>query len=312
MQKNLHFSIFFCTFAIKLGQKCGFCKIFDKNLRQNYGGKYMISANRILFVSQEISPFFEEQTPVRLLNRMLPEICQNNRFEARTFMPKFGEINERRHQLHDVIRLSGMNLAIDDTDHPLLIKVASIQGARMQIYFIDNEDLFHRRRGVKDAFGIEYPDNDVRTIFFCRGVLETVEKLRWAPGLIQCSGWMSALIPLYVKKAFGGTPFFADSKVIVTLDDNEYSTPFSSHFARKLVIDGIAGSDVRTVADLPVGYEELMRLAIDYSEAVIINTPKYNARLVNYAENRGKPVYNLAGQDADKYMALYSKLLEQQ
>lgn len=271
----------------------------------------MKSANRILFVSQEINPFFEVETPVRLLNRMLPEICQSNGFETRTFMPKFGEVNERRHQLHDVIRLSGMNLAINDTDHPLLIKVASIQGARLQIYFIDNEDLFHRRRGVKDAFGIEYQDNDVRTIFFCRGVLETVEKLRWAPGVIQCSGWMSALIPLYVKKAFGGTPFFADSKVVVALDDNEYKAPFGSHFSERLIIDGVLGSDVRSIAGMPVGYEELMHLAIDYADAVILTTPNYNPRLVNYAQNRGKEVIDLAGQESDKYVALYQSLLEQ-
>lgn len=271
----------------------------------------MKNANRILFVSQEISPFFEEQTPVRLLNRVLPEICQGNGFETRTFMPKFGEINERRHQLHDVIRLSGMNMSIDDVDHPLLIKVASIQSARLQVYFIDNEDLFQRRRGVKDAFGVEYSDNDVRTIFFSRGVLETIEKLRWAPGIIQCSGWMSALVPLYVKRAFGGTPFFADSKVIVALDDNQYESAFGSRFADKLTIDGILGNDVRTIADLPVGYEELMRLAIDYADAVIINTPQHNTRLVNYAENRGKLVRNLAGAEADKYIALYNELLEQ-
>ena len=270
----------------------------------------MKSANRILFVSQEISPFFEEQTPVRLLNRVLPEICQGNGFETRTFMPKFGEINERRHQLHDVIRLSGMNMSIDDVDHPLLIKVASIQSARLQVYFIDNEDLFQRRRGVRDAFGVEYSDNDVRTIFFSRGVLETIEKLRWAPGIIQCSGWMSALVPLYVKRAFGGTPFFADSKVIVALDDNPYESTFGSRFSDKLVIDGIMGNDVRSIAGLPVGYEELMRLAIDYADAVIINTPQHNTRLVNYAQNRSKLVRDLAGAEADKYIALYNELLE--
>lgn len=271
----------------------------------------MKSANRILFVSQEISPFVEEQTPVRLLNRMLPEICQSNGYETRTFMPKFGEINERRHQLHDVIRLSGMNMSIDDIDHPLLIKVASIPSARLQIYFIDNEDLFQRRRGVKDAFGVEYSDNDVRTIFFSRGVLETIEKLRWAPSLVQCSGWMSALVPLYVKKAFGGTPFFAESKVVVTLDDNEYSSPFGSHFSEKLLLDGIQGIDVRTIADMPVGYEELMRLAIDYADAVIITTPNHNTRLVNYAENRGKFVRNMVGAEAADHLALYKELLEQ-
>lgn len=270
----------------------------------------MKSANRILYVSQEINPFFEEQTPVRLLNRVLPEICQANGYETRTFMPKFGEVNERRHQLHDVIRLSGMNMSIEDIDHPLLIKVASIQSARIQVYFIDNEDLFQHRRGLRDAFGVEYSDNDIRTIFYCRGVLETVEKLRWAPSVIQCSGWMSALVPLYVKRAFGNTPFFAESKVVVALDDNEFTSPFGSHFSEKLVIDGILGTDVRSIAGMPVGYEELMHIAIDYADAVIAITPKCNARLVNYAENRGKRVLNMYDVEAERFMALYNDLLK--
>lgn len=272
----------------------------------------MNNAYRILFVNQEINPYIEEQTPVRLLNRMLPEVCQNNGFETRTFMPKFGDINERRHQLHDVIRLSGMNLSIDDLDHPLLIKVASIPSARLQVYFIDNDDLFSNRRGIRDAFGMEYSDNDLRTIFYCRGALETVEKLRWAPGLIQCSGWMSALVPLYVKKAFGGTPFFADSKVIVALDGNEYNQPFSTRFADRLVIDGIMGSDVRSIAGMPVGYEELMHLAIDYADAVILATPQYNTRLVNYAENRGKPIHNMIGKSAEEFISLYKEILSEE
>ena len=181
----------------------------------------MKEPNRILFISQEINPYLPEETPIRQLNRQLPEYFQSHSYETRTFMPKFGEINERRNQLHEVIRLSGMNLIIEDADHPLLIKVASIQSARIQIYFIDNDDLFHRRKGVIDDNGVEYADNDDRVIFFARGVIETVKKLRWTPDIIVCSGWMSALAPLYLKKAFNDEPFFAHSKIVVTLDDNE-------------------------------------------------------------------------------------------
>ena len=148
----------------------------------------MKEPKRILFVTQEIYPYLDIETPIRLRNRQLPEFFQSQGFETRTFMPKFGEINERRNQLHEVIRLSGINLIISDADHPLLIKVASIQSARIQIYFIDNDVYFHRRKGVVDANGKEYKDNDERCIFFARGTLETMKKLRWTPDVIYCSG----------------------------------------------------------------------------------------------------------------------------
>jgi len=250
----------------------------------------MKEPNRILFISQEISPYLAEETPIRLLNRQLPEYFQAHGYETRTFMPKFGEINERRNQLHEVIRLSGMNLIIEDSDHPLLIKVASIQSARIQIYFIDNDDLFHRRKGVRDENGEEYADNDDRVIFYARGVLETVKKLRWTPNIILCSGWMSALAPLYLKKAYNDEPFFAHSKIVLMLDDNEYKKPFPTKFTDKLRIDGITNTDVRSIAGFPIGYEELMRLAVDYSDAIVYATPNVNQRLINYAETKGKPI----------------------
>ncbi len=250
----------------------------------------MKEPKRILFISQEIYPYIAEETPVRLLNRQLPEYFQGHGFETRTFMPKFGEINERRNQLHEVIRLSGMNLIIEDSDHPLLIKVASIQSARIQIYFIDNDDLFHRRKGVKDEKGNEYADNDERVIFYARGVIETVKKLRWTPDVIVCSGWMSALAPLYLKRAFNDEPFFAKSKIVLSLNDNEYQKLFSTKFAEKLRIDGINNTDVRSIAGFPVGYEELMRLAVDFSDAIVYATPEVNQRVVNYAETKGKPI----------------------
>lgn len=252
--------------------------------------KPMKEPKRILFISQEINPYLPEETPIRQLNRQLPEYFQGHGYETRTFMPKFGEINERRNQLHEVIRLSGMNLIIEESDHPLLIKVASIQSARIQIYFIDNDDLFHRRKGVMDEHGNEYPDNDDRVIFFARGVIETVKKLRWTPNIIVCSGWMSALAPLYLKRAFNDEPFFANAKIVLMLDDHEYQNPFSTKFADKLRIEGITNTDVRSIADFPVGYEELMRLAVDYSDAIVYAMPKVNQRVANYAETKGKPI----------------------
>ena len=277
----------------------------------------MKEPKRILFISQEITPYLAEENPIRLLNRQLPEYFQAHGYETRTFMPKFGEINERRNQLHEVIRLSGMNLIIEDSDHPLLIKVASIQTARIQIYFIDNDDLFHRRKGVSDDNGVEYADNDDRVIFYARGVIETVKKLRWTPDVILCSGWMSSLAPLYLKKAFNDEPFFAKSKVVLMLDDNEYQKPFSTKFSDKLRIDGITNTDVRSIADFPVGYEELLRLAVDYSDAIVYATPKVNQRVANYAETKGKPILPYVPLDdlnevCARQWEFYQSLLQQE
>ena len=270
----------------------------------------MKEPNRILFVSQQIYPFLDQETPIRMLNRKLPEWFQSSGYETRTFMPKFGDINERRNQLHEVIRLSGINLIISETDHPLLIKVASIQSARIQIYFIDNDDYFFRRKGLVDANGEEYKDNDERCIFFARGVLETVKKLRWTPTLVHCSGWMSALTPLFLKKMYADTPFFEKSKIILSLDNDEYTTPFSAKFSNKILGGGILNSDIRGIAGLPVGYEDLMRLAIDYSDAIVLASEKVNQRLMNYAQNSGKPIMPYAGEDKEAYLKFYNSLLE--
>ena len=289
MLKFFVMSDFFCNFVAR------------KNVQTP-----MKEPNRILFISQEICPYLAEETPIRLLNRQNPEYFQAHGYETRTFMPKFGDINERRNQLHEVIRLSGMNLIIEDSDHPLLIKVASIQSARIQIYFIDNDDLFHRRKGVKDEQGVEYIDNDDRVIFYARGVIETVKKLRWTPNIILCSGWMSALAPLYLKKAYNDEPFFANSKIVLMLDDNEYERPFSTRFTDKLRIDGITNTDVRSIAGFPVGYEELMRLAVDFSDAIVYATPQVNQRVANYAETKGKPV--LGYEPTEDYAAASKRM----
>ena len=246
-------------------------------------------------------------------NRQLPEYFQAKGFETRTFMPKFGEINERRNQLHEVIRLSGINIIIGDSDHPLLIKVASVQSARIQIYFIDNDDFFHRRKGLVDNHGVEFKDNDERCIFFARGVLETVKKLRWTPDIIYCSGWMSALVPLYVKKAYADTPFFENTKLILSLDNEEYKQPFGSKFADKLMLEGMLQGDVRSISGLPVGYEDLMRLAIDHSDAIVLDSPEVNNRLCNYLHNTGKLVLPYSEEDNKaELMAFCNSLCEKE
>ncbi len=271
----------------------------------------MKEPTRILFISQEINPYLAEETAIRQLNRLLPEVCQSNGYETRTFMPKFGEINEHRNQLHEVIRLSGMNLIIDDTDHPLLIKVASIQSARIQIYFIDNDDFFKRRRGIVDENGVDYLDNDERSIFYTRGSIETVKKLRWTPDIVFCSGWMAALAPLYLKKAYADTPFFANSKVVYSLHDEHFTTPFGTNFADKLLIDGVSKDDVASIAGKEVSYIDLMKLALAYSDGVVLASDNVDASLTQFAAERNLPTLPFKAIAATERDAIKKELAEQ-
>src|SRR5438105_6782955 len=195
----------------------------------------MMKKAKVLFVSQEIMPFLEN-TEIAKVARYLPQGIQEKGREIRTFMPRFGVINERRNQLHEVIRLSGMNLIIDDSDHPLIIKVASIQSARMQVYFIDNEEYFQRKMIFHDAKKKFFKDNEDRMIFFCRGVLETVKKLGWAPDVIHCHGWMSALVPAYLKTTYKDDPTFKNSKVVYSIYENDFTTAMDPDFAQKAVM----------------------------------------------------------------------------
>lgn len=270
----------------------------------------MNDPKRVLFVSQEIFPYLEEETTVRLLNRRMPQSCQEAGIETRTFMPKFGEINERRNQLHEVIRLSGQNIIINQTDHPLLLKVASIQSARIQIYFIDNDDFFHRRKGITDDNGTEYADNEERCIFFARGSLDTIQKLRWTPNLVQISGWMSALTPLYIRKAFADTPFFANSKIVVALNGDDFAKPFSTDFARKVLIRGVHMADISMLEGKEVSYVDLMKLAIDYADAVTLQTDDVNPELIAYAESKGLPVFRCSVDDPKACVEFLSSIME--
>ncbi len=207
-----------------------------------------MDAKNILFITQEITPYLPE-SEIATICRNLPQGIQDRGREIRTFMPKFGNINERRNQLHEVIRLSGMNLIIDDTDHPLIIKVASIQSARMQVYFIDNDDFFQRKSTVIDEAGNEYEDNDDRSIFYVRGVLETVKKLRWIPDLIHCHGWMSALTGLYIKRAYADDPCLRNAKIVYSIYGDDFKVPFRNDFGKKLQMDGIAENDLRSIKE---------------------------------------------------------------
>ena len=261
-----------------------------------------MKAKKILFITQEITPYVPEP-PMSLIGRKLPQAIQEKGREIRTFMPKWGNINERRNQLHEVIRLSGMNMIIDDTDHPLIIKVASIQSARMQVYFIDNDDYFQPRLMATDENGVEYEDNDERAIFYARGVLETVKKLRWCPDIIHCHGWISSLIPIYIKTAYKDEPSFRDSRVVFSLYENGFKNNLKDNFLSQLLIKDMT-PDLLDKVNLPVDADELNRLAIRYSDGVIQNSNDVNPDLMNYAQELGIPT--LGYQGAEDYVKSFS------
>lgn len=261
---------------------------------------------RVLFISQEITPYLPE-TEMSKIGRYLPQGIQEKGREIRTFMPKYGCVNERRNQLHEVIRLSGMNLIIDDTDHPLIIKVASIQSARMQVYFIDNEDYFHRKYVLTDENNRYFEDNDERTIFFTRGVLETVRKLRWSPDIVHCHGWMTALVPLYLKKAYHDDPLYSNSKVIYSVYDDNFENTLGKNFTKKLIIEGITKEDVKML-DKP-NYENLTRLALSMADAAIIGSKEIDNNILKYIKSVKIPV--LEYKSEDEYIEAYSDFYDQ-
>lgn len=256
----------------------------------------MTKANKVLFITQEITPYVPE-SEMADIGRNLPQAIQEKGREIRTFMPKWGNINERRNQLHEVIRLSGMNLIIDDTDHPLIIKVASIQSARMQVYFIDNDDYFQNRLQTVDENGVEYGDNDSRAIFYARGVLETVKKLRWCPDIIHCHGWMTALAPLYIKKAYKDEPSFRDAKVIFSVYEDDFKNTFGEDFATKMMLKGISKKDLSTLNGA-TDHETLCKLAVDYSDGVIRNSEKVNEAIIDYARQSGKQILDYQNKES--------------
>jgi len=260
---------------------------------------------KILYISQEITPYLPE-TEMSEIARYLPQGIQEKGREIRTFMPRYGNVNERRNQLHEVIRLSGMNMVINDTDHPLIIKVASIQAARMQVYFIDNEDYFQRKNVMANSKGVEFDDNDERALFFARGVLETVIKLRWAPDLIHCHGWMTSLVPLFIKKYYYNDPLFESSKVVYSVYDDDFKKSLNSEFKNKVLLEGITPDDVKPLED--PNYVNVSKLAIDYSDGVIKGTESINSDVEGYIKSQNKLF--LDHQPKETYIDAYNDFYE--
>ena len=268
-----------------------------------------MSKAKVLFVSQQIEPYIEEGH-LSHVSRYLPQSTQERGKEIRTFMPRYGCINERRYQLHEVIRLSGMNQIIDDSDHPLIIKVASIQAARMQVYFIDNEEYFQRKTTFRDERGKFHKDNDERMIFFCRGVLETVKKLGWAPDIIHCHGWMTSLLPYYLKKVYNDEPVFANTRIVYSVYDEGFTESLDKRLAVKLE----AGEDFAEhlkVLDDPT-FDNLNKFAIEMADGVIAGSEKFNAAAEKAMKQTDKMIlgYQSLETYADAYSDFYDELLE--
>lgn len=263
---------------------------------------------KILTISQSIEPFLEAPAEMAGTTRQLPQGLLEGGNEIRVFMPRFGCINERRHQLHEVIRLSGMNLSVNDTDHALLIKVASVPNARMQVYFIDNEEYFKRKADTHCGEGKFYPDNDERAIFFCRGVLETVRKLGWVPDIIHCHGWMTAFVPLYVRHRYADDPHFENAKLVYS-SYNQKAEALDKNLVNKLVLDGFDKGLLKGLAKPTT--DDLQKFAMELSDAAVRGSTKLSKALDNTFKAYEKPVLSGWEDPVQAHAEFYHGILEE-
>lgn len=268
----------------------------------------MSAKKRILFIANEMSPYLELTEFSEVVNKLAIK-ANDNGFEVRCIMPRFGSINERRHRLHEVVRLSGINVSVDNEDFPLQIKVASLPNARLQVYFLDNEDLFKRKTVFTDEKEKWYDDNGLRTVFFCKGALETVKKFGWPPDVIHCSGWMTGLIPAYLKTVYKKEPVFAHSKVVFTIGQNTFKEKLGADFLKKaLVHASIKEKDLEVYKD--ADNTSLLRGGANYADAITFGDEQVDKKLVEeFSKVRGKKTlpYN-AESDLTDYLQLYGEL----
>jgi starch synthase len=265
-----------------------------------------MAKTKLLIVTHEMSPFLE-LTKISEITRQLPQAMQEKGFEIRILMPRFGNINERRNRLHEVIRLSGMNIMIDDNDNPLIIKVASIPAARMQVYFLDNEDYFQRKHVFKDKENKFYADNDERTIFFCKGALETVKKLGWAPDIVHCHGWMTSLVPAYIKTSYKNDPTFKNSKVVYSIYENCFTESLNADLHKKAIMNNMTAEDTKVFENpdcntLHIG-------AVTYADAVVLADEKIDANVLKFVKDSNKPTlaFNLT-ENFENFYSLYEEI----
>ena len=263
---------------------------------------------KVLFVSSELVPYLPENE-VSLMSYEAPRMVNDRGGQIRIFMPRFGNINERRHQLHEVIRLSGMNLVINDMDMPLIIKVASIPKERIQVYFIDNDEYFKRKATFTNEEGVLFPDNDERAIFFAKGVVETVKKLNWSPDIIHVHGWMASMLPLYLKTYYADEPLFSESKIITSVYKKDFEGSLDETMIDKVAFDNIDKESVKALQE--PRFENVLKVAVDFSDGVIIASEELPNELNDYLTNLDKPVlpYSHIYEFEEAYVNFYQKLL---
>ena len=266
---------------------------------------------RVLYVSQEIEPYTGE-TIMGKVSNALPQKTQEAGKDIRIFLPRFGNINERRHQLHEVIRLSGMNLIIDDFDHQLIIKVASIQKLRLQVYFIDNEEYFPSKQMLYDLDGNFISNNDERMIFYCKGVIETVRKLGWSPDIIHCQGWFSSLVPMYIRRVFAEDPLFDNVKIIYSVFDNDFEGELNSTITEKLLFEKLVKDDVSRLQKPNIN--NLHKFAIDYADAIVQASPNIETDVLQHIKSTNKPFMEYPGEEdyIDAYQDFYEQFIDQE
>ncbi len=260
---------------------------------------------KILYVSSEVIPYLPE-TEISSISFEAPRMVNNKGGQTRIFMPRYGNINERRHQLHEVIRLSGMNLVINDLDMPLIIKVASIPKERMQVYFIDNEEYFKRKATLTDEDGKLFPDNDERAIFFAKGVIETVKKLNWSPDVIHVHGWMASLLPLYLKKYYAKEPLFSQSKIVTSIYEQSFEGTLNMEMINKIKFDNIPEEAISELAT--PSYVNIMKVAANHSDAVVIGSQTIPQELTDFLATIDKPL--LEYKNPDEFAPAYKEFYE--
>ena len=268
----------------------------------------MSTKKRILFIANEMSPYLELTEFAEVVNK-LAVLSNDNNLEVRCIMPRFGVINERRHRLHEVVRLSGINVTIGNDDYPLVIKVASLPNARLQVYFLDNEDYFKRKSIFTDEKEKWFDDNDLRTVLFCKGALETVKKFGWPPDLIHCSGWMTGLIPMFIRSAYKKEPVFSNSKIIFTIGHNTFKEKIGAEFLKLATInDHVTKKELEFYKDN--NNVAMFRGGAQFADAVTFGASNVDKKLVDeFAKVKGKKVlkYN-EESDLTDYLQLYTDL----
>ena len=249
---------------------------------------------KALVISTEVMPYMPK-SDISFKSFETAKLAHRKGIQTRIFMPRFGVVNERRHQLHEVIRLSGVNLIIDDIDVPLVIKVASIPNERMQVYFIDNEDYFKRKAVFTDAKGKLFKDNDERAIFFTKGVINTVKKLNWAPDVICLHGWMTSLIPLYLKEYFKNDALFKDSKIITSLYNDSFKGALSPVLTKKIIFDGIEKDKLEVIEKS--SFINLQKLAVQNSDVVIFGSDDLSDEIIKFVNEQKKPILKFQSKE---------------